>query len=67
MIQFRIKDILNEQNKSIYWLAEETGITYPSLHKIVNNKTISIKLEFIELICKALICTPNDILEIKKD
>jgi len=67
MIQFRIKDILNEQNKSIYWLAEETGITYPSLHKIVNNKTISIKLEFIELICKALNCTPTDILEIKKD
>lgn len=67
MIQFRIKDILDEQNKSIYWLAEETGITYPSLHKIVNNKTISTKLEFIELICKALNCTPNDILEIKED
>ena len=46
----------------MYWLAKTTGISYPTIHNLVNNKTESIKFEVIEKICSALNCTPNDLL-----
>ena len=67
MIKIRLADILKEQNKSIYWLAEKTGITYPTLHKIATKETQSIKLEVLEKIVKALDVDFNQILEIEKE
>ncbi len=51
MVKNRIADVLSEQNKSIYWLAQETKVTYKTMHKIVNNKTESIRFETLEGIC----------------
>lgn len=67
MIKIRLADILKEQNKSIYWLAEKTGITYPTLHKIATKETQSIKLEVLEKIVLALDVNFNQILEIEKE
>lgn len=67
MIVFKLKQLLESKEKSLYWLAEVTGVTYPSLHKIINNKTSSIKLHILEKICDALECNISDLLEIKKD
>lgn len=67
MIIFKLKQLLESKEKSLYWLAEETGVTYPSLHKIINNKTSSIKLDILEKICDALEVDIKDILEIIKD
>ena len=66
MIKIRLAEILKEKEKSIYWLAEETGITYPTLHKIATKETLSIKLEVLEKIVTVLDVTFNDILEIEK-
>lgn len=66
MIKIRLAEILKEKEKSIYWLAEETGITYPTLHKIATKETLSIKLEILEKIVTVLDVTFNDILEIEK-
>ena len=60
-MKINIDNILKEQNHTRYWLAKETGITYPNMMNICNGKTVSIKLENIENICHALQCTPNDI------
>ncbi len=57
-----IKKLLKQKGKSMYWLAKTTGISYPTIHNLVNNKTESIKFEVIEKICSALNCTPNDLL-----
>lgn len=61
----KINNILKEQEKSIYWLANEINITYSNCHKLINNSTTSIKFDIIEKICITLNCTPNDIFEIE--
>ena len=61
-----IDDILQKQNKTRYWLAKETGVTYPNIMKLCNNETSSIKFSMIESICNALNCTTNDIFLISK-
>jgi hypothetical protein len=35
----RIKEVLKEKEKTAYWLAKETDITYGSIHAYINNKT----------------------------
>lgn len=59
-----ILKILQEQNKTMYWLAQETKMKYQSIHNLANNKTESIKFENMANICRALNCTPNDLFNI---
>lgn len=56
-----IDQILELQNKTRYWLAKEVNTTYPTIMRICNNESESIKLSTIENICKALNCTLNDL------
>ena len=67
MIKNRIAEVLSEQNKSIYWLAQETKVTYQTMHKIVNNKTESIRFETMEGICDALNCSIGELFLIIKN
>ena len=59
-----IENVLKSQNKSMYWLAEQTGISYPTIFNLSKNKTESIKFDILEKICFALQCTPNDIIHL---
>lgn len=56
-----IDDILKRQNKTRYWLSKKIGYSYPSLMKLCNNETDSIRFDILEKICNALNCKPNDI------
>lgn len=67
MIEIKIDKILERQNKSLYWLAQETGLSYPTIHRLVSGKTTSISFDTLEKICLALNCTPNDIFDFKKE
>lgn len=72
VIKFTIDSILEQRHKeskdfSLYWLAKESKISYPTIHKIVNNKTSSVNLNTLEQICKALEVNIQDILKITKD
>ena len=60
-MRINIDAILEQQGKTKYWLAKETGISNNAICNLCNNKTTSISFEAIDLICKALSCTPNDI------
>ncbi len=60
-MKINIDEILKQRNQSRYWLAKETGITYPNIANLCNGKTSSIKFETIDKICRVLQCTPNDI------
>jgi putative transcriptional regulator len=66
VIKVKLKELLAEQNKSIYQLQQETGITYPTLHKITNGKVEAISFKVLEKLCENLNCTPNDLLNIEK-
>ena len=65
-MKINVDVILKKQGKSRYWLSKEINIAYTTMKRIADNKTESIKFETIENICKALGCTPNDLLIIEK-
>ncbi|MBS5317720.1 MAG: helix-turn-helix transcriptional regulator [Clostridiales bacterium] len=64
MIKNRISEELDRQGKSMYWLAQETQTSYPTIHKLSNNKTESIKFDTLERICRALNCSIGDLFTI---
>lgn len=52
---------------SLYRLAKNIGITYPTMLKIYRGETESIKFEILEALCLELGCTPNDILVFERN
>ena len=64
-IKNNLSKLLESKGKSLYWLAQKTGISYPTLHKINKNETDGIKFNILEAICKALGCRIEDLLEIQ--
>ena len=63
MLYTKINKILQEQNKTMYWLAKQTGIANNNINKICNGETSNIRFDTLEKICKALNCSINDIFE----
>jgi putative transcriptional regulator len=64
VIQTRIDDLLRKRGKSLYWLAKQTGIAYPTLWRLRDSKTESIAFRVLESICLTLECSPGDVLVI---
>lgn len=62
MIKLNINQQLEDKGKTCYWLAKQCGVSQNNMAKICNGETISIKFEILEKICKALECTPNDLI-----
>lgn len=60
MITLKVKKILEQQNKTPYWLAKQIGMSQNNMLNICNGTT-SIRFDTLEKLCKALECTPNDI------
>lgn len=67
MIKLRVKELLEKNGKTKYWLYKQLGMSYQNFNKMINNETKSIRYENIETICLLLNCTPNDIFEIAED
>ena len=65
MIKITINEVLEEKGRTKYWLIKETELNFHTVTNLVKNKTTSIKFETLEKICKALDCTPNDIINIE--
>ncbi len=57
----RIKDVLKKEERSGYWLAKETGITYNSVNRYINNKTEP-SLTALFRIAEALGVNPKDLI-----
>lgn len=66
-IKNNLKEILEEKNKTLYWLAKESGISYPTLFKLSKNETDSIKFSILEKICITLNCKIEELLEINEE
>lgn len=62
-MKLRILDILNEKQKTKYWLYIQMGLSYQNFSKLVNGNTKSIKFENLQALCDILECTPNDLFE----
>ncbi|MBL7749547.1 MAG: helix-turn-helix transcriptional regulator [Chitinophagaceae bacterium] len=50
-----------------YTFMVKAGISPSSSHAILNNNTRSFRLDHIELLCRVLICEPNDLLVFTPD
>lgn len=66
-MNIKIDVMLSSRGKSRYWLAKEVGVAYPTMMRLCNNQTESVKFSILEKICIALNCDPNDILEVERD
>ena len=71
MIHPKVSEVLEDKGKSLYWLAQETGVAYSTLHKFNKAQTKGIDFRVLDEICAALSCQPGDILirlpnEVKK-
>ncbi len=64
MIKLNAVNLLNERGKTKYWLYKQLDMSYQNFNKMVNNETKSIKYENIEIMCRLLECTPNELLVI---
>jgi putative transcriptional regulator len=66
VIKIQLERILKEQDKTLYWLAKQTGISYNALAKINKNDVTRLELDTIEKICDSLNCNIGDLLEVQK-
>ena len=66
MIKLRVKQLLEENNKTKYWLYKQMGMSYQNFSKMINNETKSIRYENIETLCLIFNCTPNELFEINE-
>ena len=61
-----LKETLEKQCKSQYWLAKETGIAQSTLSNLCANKTSKIDFLVLQKICNTLDCDITDIISIKE-
>lgn len=67
MIRIMLSTRLGERRWTQARLAQETGIRAATINDLYHEMTDSISLEKLDKICKALKCTPGDILVIETD
>ncbi len=61
MLKLRIKEILESQGHTKYWLCKQLGYSYDNLNRIVENQTKQIRFETLENLCRILNCDIGDL------
>jgi len=73
MIRVLVKKLLDDKNFNesskitLNQVAEETGISRPTLNRIVNQPGYKTNTDAINALCHFFDCTPNELLEYKRD
>lgn len=62
-----LREYLDERGIKSNWLSERVGLSSAALSKLLNGKTDSIKLDFLEKICTELDCSIEDVVRLDKD
>jgi putative transcriptional regulator len=62
MIKSKLAAVLADREKSLYWLAQETGIAYTTLHRLLKERAQSVDFGVLDKICQTLSCQPGDLL-----
>lgn len=63
MINIRLDYVLLDRRMKLKDLAEATGLAVNNLSILKTNKARAIRFSTLESICKALNCTPGDLIE----
>lgn len=64
IIKVRIDELLEERERSFYWLSKQTGISHTTLWRLKKGKALGINFATLEKICKVLECAPGDVLKL---
>lgn len=64
MIEVLLDRLLQEQGRTFYWLAKETGISHTTLWRLKKGKALGINFETLLKICNGLNCQPGDVLRL---
>lgn len=67
IITVRIDELLTEKQRSFYWLSKQTGISHTTLWRLKKGKALGINFVTLEKICRALDCTPGDVLKLSAE
>ena len=67
MIRLRIKEILEEQEHTKYWLFKQTGYSYDNINRIIENQTKQIRFETLDMLSKILDCPVGELFEQEDD
>ena len=62
MITVNLTQLLEKQGITMYRLAKDTGVTYPTLWKLNTGRAQRIGFDLLEKICLRLDCTPGELL-----
>ena len=63
MLKLRILKILEEQNRTKYWLYKQMDLSYQNFNRMVMNETSSIKFDNLEKLSEILNCTIDELFE----
>jgi putative transcriptional regulator len=66
MIKINIKDLLEQQGKTVYWLSKQTKISYDNLSQFVKGNNTMVRLDYLARICKTLNCGVEEVLRIEE-
>lgn len=64
MVRLNVLKLLEQKNKTKYWLYKQLGMSYQNFSRMINNQTSSIRYDNIEALCIIFECSPNDLFEI---
>ena len=67
MINIRLDYVLLDRRMKLKDLAEATGLAVNNLSILKTNKARAIRFSTLEALCKALNCTPGDLIEFVPD
>ncbi len=67
MIKVKLDYLLLERKMTLSELADKVGITLANLSILKTGKARAIRFSTLDAICKALNCTPADILDYQED
>ena len=67
MIVVNLDVMMARRKMSLNELSERVGITLANLSILKNGKAKAVRLSTLDAICRALDCTPGDILEYRED
>ena len=67
MIVVNLDVMMARRKMSLSELSEKVGITLANLSILKNGKARAVRLSTLDAICRALDCTPGDILEDRPD
>ncbi len=62
-MHLNLKNLIYSKCMTLLQFSKMSGIPYNAVHALANNKRQCVTLATIEKLCKALNCTPNDLIK----